>query len=68
MLHVMGSRILKKKRKEIEDKIFCLSVKYAEKRITSYASFSARDIRFVLAEWKMDGEDNQGEGRPFHMH
>ena len=56
------------KRKEIVDKIFDLSVKYAEKRISSYASFLARDIRFLLGEWKMDGVDNQDEGRSFHMH
>lgn len=56
------------KRKEIVDKIFDLSVKYAEKRISSYASFLARDIRFLLGEWKMDGEDNQDEDISTHLH
>ncbi|TGO77468.1 hypothetical protein BELL_0106g00030 [Botrytis elliptica] len=57
-----------KEREEIEDKIFELSVKYAEKRISSYASFLARDIKFVLGEWKTIKEDNQDEESSTHLH
>ncbi|TGO52034.1 hypothetical protein BCON_0149g00210 [Botryotinia convoluta] len=56
-----GIKDSEKKREEIEDKIFELSVKYAEKRISCYASFLARDIKFVLGEWKIVREDNQDE-------
>ncbi|TGO43515.1 hypothetical protein BHYA_0001g00590 [Botrytis hyacinthi] len=57
-----------KKRGEIEDKIFQLSVKYAEKRISSYASFLARDINFVLGEWKTIREDKQDGESSAQLH
>ncbi|TGO82577.1 hypothetical protein BPOR_0801g00010 [Botrytis porri] len=63
-----GIKDFEKNREDIEHKIFELSVKYAEKRIFSYASFLVRDIKFVLGKWKMVREDNQDEGRKLHMH
>ncbi|KAF7933095.1 uncharacterized protein EAE97_008862 [Botrytis byssoidea] len=57
-----------KKREDIEARIFELSVKYAEKRISSYASFLARDIKFVLREWKTIREDKQDKESSTHLH
>ncbi|KAF7881627.1 uncharacterized protein EAF02_006315 [Botrytis sinoallii] len=63
-----GINDFEKNREEIEDKIFELSVKCAEKRISSYASFLARDIKFVLGEWKTIKVDNQDEEPSTHLH
>ncbi|KAF7899778.1 hypothetical protein EAF00_004114 [Botryotinia globosa] len=63
-----GIQDFEKKREEIEDRIFELSVKHAEKRISSYASFWARDIKFVLGEWKIIREDKQDKESSTHLH
>ncbi|KAF5877468.1 uncharacterized protein Bfra_001835 [Botrytis fragariae] len=63
-----GVKDFEKDKEDIEGKIFELSVKYAEKRISSYAFFLARDIRFVLGEWKTVREDDQDEESSTRLH
>ncbi|TGO22041.1 hypothetical protein BPAE_0186g00110 [Botrytis paeoniae] len=62
-----GIKDFEKNKEDIEDEIFELSVKNAEKRISSYACFLARDIRFVLGEWKIVREDDQDEDQLFRI-